>query len=212
MINHDGAEGGYYRAIARDFLRRRGAPYFLSPRDLALIAEWEERQIPLAAVLEGISAAFERRRGRPGRDKIAALSFCASAVEAAHSQHLDRRAGRRRAVAPRAEKRALARSEAERFLGSLATNESVLRAIYELGVSRLGADKPDEDVLEDLDEQVDGILWASAAPEEVEKCRRTARREFGGQTNLDLEGISRSLAVRAARERRKIPYLSLFYY
>ena len=58
----------YYRRIAKEFLQRRGAPFFLSPRDMAVIAGWEARRVPLAAVLEGIDRAFERSKSRACTD------------------------------------------------------------------------------------------------------------------------------------------------
>jgi hypothetical protein len=212
MDKQAGDRGDYYRTIAEAFLRRRGAPYFLSPRDLALIAEWEEKKIPLAAVLEGISGAFERRRGRADRGRILGLAFCARSVEMAWSQNRERRAGGRRSAASRAGKRERAKVEAERFLRSLPDDHPGLKVLYERGAGILGSERPDEGVLEELDEETDEILWASASPEEKERWRRTARREVAAWPCRDIEEITRSLFITASRTERKIPYLSLFYY
>jgi hypothetical protein len=214
MDNRDNAQGEYYRAIAREFLRGRGAPYFLSPRDLELIAEWEKEKIPLTVVLEGISAAFERRKGRAGRGerKVRTLSFCSSAVETAHAQHRDRKAGGRRPAGSRAAKIDLARKEASRFLRSIPGDLPGLRILYERGVGILETEKPDEAVLEELDEKTDQLIWTSAGPGEKDKWRRTARREFPDSAGPESEEIARSLLVKAVRTRRRIPYLSVFFH
>ena len=36
----------YFQEIARHFLARRGAPFFLSAKDLALVEAWERPESP----------------------------------------------------------------------------------------------------------------------------------------------------------------------
>ena len=54
----------YYAAAEAAFIRRRGTPFLLSPRDFALLKEWRALGVPLEAVEAGIDEAFSRREER----------------------------------------------------------------------------------------------------------------------------------------------------
>ncbi len=75
----------YYRAVEEEFLRRRGAPMILSPRDWALIGEWRDAGIPLRVVLQGIANVYEsfERRAPAGR-RINSLAYCRQEILALH--------------------------------------------------------------------------------------------------------------------------------
>ncbi|MGI8770401.1 MAG: hypothetical protein ACR2JE_03090, partial [Acidobacteriaceae bacterium] len=76
----------YFTEIEAHFSRRRGSLLLLSTLDWALIETWREAGVPLAAVLRGIDAAFDRYEARrsksPGRRsrKVNGLAWCAQAV------------------------------------------------------------------------------------------------------------------------------------
>jgi len=93
MNSQNGGQSGYYQTIAREFLRRRGAPLLLSPRDQAVIAAWEEKRVPLDVVLEGIGRTFDGLRIKGRGSRGVSLLFCERQVEAALAQHRDRSAG-----------------------------------------------------------------------------------------------------------------------
>ena len=59
----------YFTEIEEHFQRRRGRILLLSTLDWALIETWKEAGIPLAAVLRGIDAAFDRYDQRPSKSK-----------------------------------------------------------------------------------------------------------------------------------------------
>jgi hypothetical protein len=74
----------YFTEIEEHFLRRRGGGLLLSTLDWALIETWKDAGIPLAAVLRGIDAAFERYEQRPSKtQKVNSLAYCSQAVLAA---------------------------------------------------------------------------------------------------------------------------------
>jgi hypothetical protein len=50
----------YYAAAEAAFVRRRGTPFLLSPKDFALLKEWRALGVPLEAVESGIEEAFAR--------------------------------------------------------------------------------------------------------------------------------------------------------
>jgi hypothetical protein len=193
-------QSGYYQAIAREFLRRRGAPLILSPRDLDVIAAWEERHVPLDVVLEGIGRAFDGIRDKSRGTRGLPLSFCEGQVSRALAQHRDRRAGRRKPAAPRAGKSAKARKEVEAFLASLPPEDDDLRRLFEAAAAALSESPPDEDVLEHIDEGVNGVLWGRAS------------RDIHGPSRGETDAASRTALLKALRVRRKIPYVSLYYY
>jgi hypothetical protein len=209
----DQGQSEYYQAIARDFLRRRGAPFFLSPRDLAVIAAWEADRVPLDVVLEGVARAFDSRRDRSRGTKGLPLSFCDGQVRKAMAQHTDRGAGGKRiAAAPRSEKAARARKEVERCLSGIAEGEADLRPLLETASRLLAEEPPDEGGLERVDERVDEVLWRRAP----RPGRGRAKRETAGGPaaagGAEIETTARTRLVKDERRKHKIPYVSLFYY
>ncbi|MGD1008604.1 MAG: hypothetical protein ABR951_00470 [Candidatus Aminicenantales bacterium] len=208
----DQAQSGYYQAIAREFLRRRGAPFFLSPRDLAVIDGWEKNSVPLHVVLEGVGRAFDGIRDRARGTKGISLSFCEPHVRRALAQHTDRAAGRRRATVPRAVKVAAARGEVETCLRSPAADDRRLRSLFEEAAALLAREAPDEEALERIDDGVDGILWGRTSRAERDGLARQTAKEFPGKGPAEIAAAARTRLVKAARENLKVPYVSLFYY
>jgi hypothetical protein len=166
-------KSAYYREAAKAFLDRRGAPFLLSARDVALIAEWEKRGIPLGVVLEGIERAFEGGgTGRHPAGKVMSLAFCGPQVEKAFARHRDRRAGAEVRVRPRAEKKERAAAEVNRFLASLPPGADEVRPLFVRAADILAAEVPDEEALERIDAEVDAKRWSGPCPRE---SRRTGR-------------------------------------
>lgn len=208
----DQAQSGYYQTIAREFLRRRGAPFFLSPRDLAVVHAWEKDRVPLDVVLEGIGRAFDGLRARGRAAKGVPLSGCDAQVRKALAQHVDRSAGRRRTAAPRSRKAAKAKAEIEACLDGLGADDRSLRPLLERAAGLLAAEKPDDEALAAVDEAVDGVLWGRASAAEREAAARRTGREFPGRDEGEVAAAARTRLIKSAREARKIPYVSLFYY
>jgi hypothetical protein len=50
----------YINKVADLFLRRCKNAVILSPRDYALIAEWEKQQIPVEVVFDSINQSFDK--------------------------------------------------------------------------------------------------------------------------------------------------------
>ena len=70
----------YYAAAEAAFVRRRGTPFLLSPRDFALLREWRALGVPLEAIDSGIDEAFTRREERGAVGRVNSLSYCRDAV------------------------------------------------------------------------------------------------------------------------------------
>jgi hypothetical protein len=207
----DQAKSGYYQAIAREFLSRRGAPFFLSPRDLDVIAGWEKNGVPLSVAFEGIKRAFEGFRGRARGAKGMSLSLCEAYVRRAMAQHTDRAAGRSRGAVPRANKIAKALGEVETFLRNHAGDDQELRRLFEEATVLLSGHSPDEEALEKIDETVDELLWGRTSRADRKGPERRAAGELS-RKDAGAAAVTRTRLVKSARERGKIPYVSLFYY
>jgi hypothetical protein len=72
----------YFTEVEEHFQKARGTALFLlSPLDWALIETWKNSGVPLAAVLRGIDAAFEKWRSRKSKVRMVnSLAYCAQAV------------------------------------------------------------------------------------------------------------------------------------
>ncbi len=75
----------YFSEIEERFVARRGSVLLISTLDWALIETWREAGVPLAAVLRGIDAAFDKHEARKSRTKgrlarVNGLAWCAQAV------------------------------------------------------------------------------------------------------------------------------------
>ena len=179
----------YFQEISRAFLARRGAPFFLSPKDLDLIASWEKAGVPLAVVLEGIDRAFAPllESKRP-RGKVLSMAYCQNQVRKLYDLRRDRRVGKPGQILPgRDEKRIRALAEVDEFLARGGV-PSDLEAIARRAREVLSARAPDEEILERLDEEADGALAGDVA------ARDRMRR------------------IKTQREKNHLPYFALYYY
>lgn len=214
MTEDDKDRSGYYRAIARAFLARRGAPLLLSPRDQALIASWEARGIPLRVVLEAVGRTFDelRSRGRSGRG--VPLGRCERHVDEAFAQHRDRAAGGRGpgGAAAKPGKAGRVRREIEKALEGPAGGDPEIAALLRRALAVLEADRPEETALERIDEDVEELLWSRATAAEKAAAEAEARRDLRRRPRAAVEAAVRRLVVKAARAGRRVPHVSLFYH
>ncbi len=226
----------YYRAIEEEFLRRRGAPLLLSPRDWSLIGEWKAAGIPLRVVLQGVANVFEAwsRRAPAGR-RINSLSYCRQEVLALHTIDLGLRAagagrpatgeteGAGRAVARhlgrlhRGLRAAMATaSEAGRDLlvGALAEAAADVQRIrkeLKIGAFRL---EELEDRLRRLDETVVAAAGRSLPAATLASAEASIERSIAvsavGMGAAALEATRRVALARAVRAACALPRLTLF--
>src|SRR5215831_15951045 len=93
-MSETGADKEFYAAVEAAFIRRRGTPFLLSPRDFALLKEWRTLGVPLEAVEHGIDDAFSRREDRGAVGRINSLSYCRDAVLSAWERRAEAAVGR----------------------------------------------------------------------------------------------------------------------
>jgi hypothetical protein len=205
----------YFREIAARFIALRGAPFSLSPADINLIFLWESSGVPLSTVLEGIESSFSLRPGRPHvSGKIRTLSFCRMSVERAFERHRDRGVGGNRPPDDKkaSAKRAAARTAVREFLGRRSADLVELVPEFETAMVLLAADRPEAEALEDLDGRIEAALRALAGAEERLAAERAIRREHPGLRGAAKAAAVGVVLVKSAREKHRIPYVSLFYY
>ena len=90
----EGADREYFTAIETEFIRRRGSPFLLSPKDFALIRRWRDLGIPVEDVRLGIADAFDRRAERGAVSRINSVSYCEGAVLEAWERGASARVGK----------------------------------------------------------------------------------------------------------------------
>jgi hypothetical protein len=71
----------YYRSVEDVFSSLRGTPHILSPKDFQLLRSWWRDEIPLAAVVTGLTEVFTRIRESDDPDPVVSLSYCRHAVK-----------------------------------------------------------------------------------------------------------------------------------
>ncbi|HEY7113678.1 MAG TPA: hypothetical protein VIA45_12165 [Thermoanaerobaculia bacterium] len=191
----------YYAAGEAAFIRRRGTPFLLSPRDFALLKQWRELGVPIEAVERGIDDAFSRREERGATGRVNSLAYCNDAVLAAWERRAEaavgRGTGREEAIDARASLAALGErlaalaarrpdlgepiETARRSLERLAkgskppgeVEESLARLDRKLASALFDALPAGERA--DIDRRIDGQLEALKGRMDEETARRTGR-------------------------------------
>ena len=212
----------YFTEVEEHFQRTRGAGLFLlSPLDWALIESWKNGGVPLAAVLRGIDAAFEKWRGRKSRTQMVnSLTYCAQAVlTEAQIMAGSGQAAPRAAPAP-----PFPESDLREYLAR--NGELVSKAGFaEIGASldNLAAETGRHyQELEQLEQRLTALeekLIATLKSAQSEEQLFTARRELDAQLRPyrgkmsaeQLSMLERQYLDRRLLEESGLPRLSLFY-
>lgn len=201
----------YFQTVARRYYQLRGAPFFLSPRELILIESWNEYGIPLPVVLEGMKMAYESYRSRPHKKgKTFSLAFCHDHVVKSFSQHKERKVGKRGKILDQPDKSEKVRVECERFLQNIPTQAVYLKEIFIRILDEFSEGKTDENRLEQFEEEIEALIVENADAEEKEEVRGEIRVEWSGREEWDR--IYQLSLIKRVRERNKVPYVSPFYY
>jgi hypothetical protein len=231
----------YFTEIEEHFLRRRGGGLLLSTLDWALIETWKDAGIPLAAVLRGIDAAFDRYDQRPSKTrKVNSLAFCSQAVLSAAEDMKEAAVGT--AVA---ESESAAKSPAAQGFEPATVAKFLRRRADALQAARLqkvgaparavasdaaktlrqlaeDAERKSAARLEDLErhltvmeEKIFAALLASTPDEEVLAVRAEADRDLSPyrrkMSAAQIEQLQKQYVHKRLLEKYALPRLSLFY-
>ncbi len=211
---------GYYQAAEAAFIRRRGTPFLLSPKDFALLKEWRALGVPVEAIEQGIDEAFSRRGERSATGRVNSLSYCRDAVLEAWERRLQTSVGRGsriRAGEPDVPRALEALAERLRDLLGRRPDlteplESALRSIERLEKSRKNAEET-EASLGRLDKRLAGALHDALS--ERERRRLAAQVEASlarARIRMDAEAAertARALTRRTLRDLLDLPRLTL---
>lgn len=211
----------YFTEIEEHFRAARGTGLFLiSPLDWALIEAWKNSGVPLAAVLRGIDAAFEKWRAKPAKarvQKVNSLAFCAQAV-AVEAQAIAENAPRPRTAAPPPFSLADVREFLARNAAALrkAGFEDLAESIEALDAEALYGDLEQlEQRLSAIEEKMIAALRLAAKDEDLFQARQALDRELkpyrSKMTAEQLARLERQFLERKLLESAGLPRLSLFY-
>lgn len=203
----------YFQSIARAFFEQRGAPFFLSAKELDVVAEWEKRRIPLHVVREGINRAFERQRMKRGpKEKILSLLFCNRQVLEAFQVYLERRVGRNRGAEGHGAQKKRMEADLDRFLLHIPEHLGALRPLYREAKRKLMRRPLDEEGLERLEEEAETLILEAASAEERTRVLENVGEDYPGAGTEERDRIFRIKLIRHLRLKHRIPPLSLLYY
>jgi DNA-binding transcriptional MerR regulator len=209
----------YYAAAEAAFIRRRGTPFLLSPRDFALLKQWRELGVPIEAVERGIDDAFSRREERGATGRINSLAYCRDAVLAAWERRAEIGVGRGSGREESVDTRAVLAALGERLAALEGRRpdlsepiEGARRSLERLAKGPKEAGEIEESLAR-LDRKLASALFDSLSAEE----RAEIDRKIDGQLEalrgrMDEETArrtGRALARRLLRERLDLPRLTL---
>jgi hypothetical protein len=212
----DGAEGSeYFTAIETEFIRRRGTPFLLSPKDYALARRWFELGIPAADVCLGIAEAFDRREERGASARVNSLSYCEGAVLEAWERRASARVGRPASeeeseVAPRLTELARSLGAVDpRFADPVAAARRAIERLPDSGKSpeqtESSLSRIEKKLLREIEESL-SVPEREAIRAEVES--RLAR-DADGMDERALRRTRDVLARQRLRAIHRVPRLSL---
>lgn len=203
----------YFQSIARFLFSLRGAPFFLSSRELEAVEDWADRGIRLDLVLEGMKAgytAFRSRLGRRGRRLT--LNDCHPFVLRAQTQARDRLSGRDARIPRKGDKRGAILKAVAGFLQAIPEELKELEEVFlkiETELKRSGLDEPR---LEQWDAEVDRRLLDRVSEGQRRDLARELGEEYGMSDPAELDRLAGIKWVKSQRDAFRVPYVSAFYY
>jgi hypothetical protein len=210
----------FYEAAEAAFIRRRGTPFLLSPKDFALLREWRTLGVPIAAVEAGIDDAFTRREERGVVGRVNSLSYCRDAVLEAWERQADAARGKGESSAGAdvdlpAALDALSerlRQSASRRPDLAEPLEAARASLVRLKQSRKTAEEV-EASLARLDRRLARDLHTALPDDERAAVDAEIARQLGAAlSRMDeaaADKTTKTLVRRAVRERLDLPRLTL---
>ena len=225
----------YFTEIEEHFQRRRGSLLMLSTLDWALIESWREAQVPLAAALRGIDAAFEKYDARKTKTrvrKINGLAWCTQEVMQAVEEMKEASVGA--SSAPK-ESSSAPGLEQERIANHLRSSAASLRAATLAGIAHqiasetstrleelaaeASAAQADLEALERnltvMEEKLFAALMATTAEGDLLAMRTQAATELAPYRSrmkaLQIRQIEQQFLHKRLLDHWRLPRLSLFY-
>jgi len=215
----------YFTEIEEHFQRRRGSLLLLSTLDWALIETWREAGIPLAAVLKGIDAAFDKYDARKHKARVRrvnGLAYCAQEVLSAMEDMREAAVG----AAPARPGPAEQGFEQERISAHLEAAAQQLGAGFGEIAGRLQtlanetrSRPPQLEELEQsltvLEEKLFALLLTTTPEAELLTLRQQAAAELAPYRSrmpaMQIRQVEQQFLHKRLLEKHNLPRLSLFY-
>jgi hypothetical protein len=220
----------YFTEIEEHFQRRRGSLLLLSTIDWALIETWREAGIPLAAVLQGIDASFDKYDARKNKSRVRrvnGLAYCAQEVISVMESMQEAAVG----AAPARPGAAEQGFEQERIAAHLEAAAQQLRAAPQSGPVAEIADRlqalasevrgklPHLEELEQsltvLEEKLFAILLTTTPEDVLLALRQQAVAELAPYRSrmpaMQIRQVEQQFLHKRLLEKFNLPRLSLFY-
>lgn len=216
----------YFTEIEEHFQRRRGSLLLLSSIDWALIETWREGGIPLAAVLQGIDAAFDKYDARKNKARVRrvnGLAYCAqevvSAMEAMQEAAVGAVPARPGTTEPGFEQERIAAhlEAAAHQLRTAGQSEIAMRvqAIASDARIKLPPLEELEQSLSVLEEKLFAIILTTTPEAELLGLRQQAAAELAPYRSrmpvVQIRQVEQQFLHKRLLERFNLPRLSLFY-
>ncbi len=217
----------YFTEIEEHFQRRRGSLLLLSTIDWALIETWREAGIPLAAVLQGIDAAFDKydaRKNKARVRKVNGLAYCAqevisamdamqeAAVGATPRPSTEEQGFEQERIAAHLEGAAQQLRNAPQSLDGIADR---LQALATDARARLPHLEELEQSLTVLEEKLFAILLTGTPEAELVALRQQAAAELAPYRSrmpaMQIRQVEQQFLHKRLLEKFNLPRLSLFY-
>jgi hypothetical protein len=218
----------YFTEIEEHFQRRRGSLLLLSTLDWALIETWREAGISLAAVLQGIDAAFDKYDARKNKARVRrvnGLAYCAQEVISAMNAMQEAAVGAKPArpsteeqgfeqerIAAHLEAAAQQLRNAERGMDEIADRLQVLATDTRAKLPQL---EELEQSLTVLEEKLFAILLTSTPEAELLVLRQQAAAELAPYRSrmpaMQIRQVEQQFLHKRLLEKFNLPRLSLFY-
>jgi hypothetical protein len=220
----------YFTEIEEHFQRRRGSLLLLSTIDWALIETWREAGIPLAAVLQGIDAAFDKYDARKNKARVRrvnGLAYCAQEVISAMDAMQEAAVGAKPAK-PSTEEQGFEQERIAAHLegaaqqlrnaaqgGSLGEIADRLQALARDTRAKLPQLEELEKSLTVLEEKLFAILLTSTPEAELLTLRQQAASELAPYRSrmpaMQIRQVEQQFLHKRLLEKCNLPRLSLFY-
>ncbi len=219
----------YFTEIEEHFQRRRGSLLLLSTLDWALIETWREAGIPLAAVIKGIDAAFDKYDARKNKTRVRrvnGLAYCAQEVISAVEDMQEAAVGTARpGPADRVAEQGFEQERIAAHLEAAAAQLTTTPHLAEIG-ERLSALARDtrgklphleelEESLRVLEEKLFALVLTTTPEAELLTLRAQAAAELAPYRSrmpaMQIRQVEQQFLHKRLLEKDNLPRLSLFY-
>ncbi len=200
----------YFQAIEETFVRLRGAPLLLSPKDFLVAERWHVEGVPLELIRQALEDLFAERRERGLERKISSLRFCAPRIEKAWKATQEMSGVAERAAPPIFDVPARLAALAH----SLPANLSEVAALAPRIVALRGGTEEVERALAALDGEMIALTFGGLTPDLAARVEATVAKStaalMGRLDAADIDAARERLRRQAVRRELRLPLLSLF--